>query len=215
MSERWLTLLTLKGLEFSFKMPPYLMMKRYGFKLSPKPISPYNRFDFPMHFYTKKYAFGFLSYTIPRKFSIIYRLLKQIAKIDDVSVFVILDAFDEDQIRTNEDGIYFVTLKSSSVYSMGYSGAGNIHSWKERTTQSWDKALFLFSQLLTDYHFIWLIEHDVLIPSVEAFLSVHNKYSVPDEQNRKYDRHAILHPNQTIIQNYLSNAKHYTEMKYD
>ena len=47
--------------------------------------------------------------------------------------------------------------------------------WREVT--AWDKTLLYFSILHTNYSFVWLIEEDIFIPSVQAFRSLHELYS--------------------------------------
>ncbi|CAF4029815.1 unnamed protein product [Adineta steineri] len=46
-----------------------------------------------------------------------------------------------------------------------------------REITSWDKALLYFTVLNKNYSFVWLIENDVFIPSVQAFRSLHQLYS--------------------------------------
>jgi hypothetical protein len=46
-----------------------------------------------------------------------------------------------------------------------------------RHITSWDKALLYFGILNKNYSFVWLIENDVFIPSVQAFRSLHELYS--------------------------------------
>ncbi|CAF3851448.1 unnamed protein product [Rotaria sordida] len=48
-------------------------------------------------------------------------------------------------------------------------------NWREIT--SWDKALLYFTLFNNNYTFVWLIEDDVFIPSVQAFRSLHQLYS--------------------------------------
>lgn len=42
---------------------------------------------------------------------------------------------------------------------------------------SWDKAFLYFCQLNTNHSFLWIIEDDTFIPSVQAFRSTHQLYS--------------------------------------
>ena len=42
---------------------------------------------------------------------------------------------------------------------------------------SWDKALLHFTLLQKKHSFVWLVEDDVFIPSVQAFRSLHQLYS--------------------------------------
>ncbi|CAF1592328.1 unnamed protein product, partial [Adineta steineri] len=46
-----------------------------------------------------------------------------------------------------------------------------------KSCSAWDKALYYFSKVSTHYLFVWFIEDDVFIPSVQAFLSLHEVYS--------------------------------------
>ncbi len=42
---------------------------------------------------------------------------------------------------------------------------------------SWDKIFLYFCELNTKHSFLWIIEYDVFIPSVQAFHSIHQLYS--------------------------------------
>ena len=46
-----------------------------------------------------------------------------------------------------------------------------------RDCSAWDKALFFFASVSVHYNFVWFIEEDVFVPSVQALLSLHELYS--------------------------------------
>ena len=46
-----------------------------------------------------------------------------------------------------------------------------------KSSSAWDKAIYYFSEVSTQYPFVWFVEEDVFIPSVQAFLSLHELYS--------------------------------------
>jgi hypothetical protein len=48
---------------------------------------------------------------------------------------------------------------------------------KKKYIISWDKALLYFCKLNKNYSFVWLIENDVFIPSIQSFRSIHQLYS--------------------------------------
>jgi hypothetical protein len=46
-----------------------------------------------------------------------------------------------------------------------------------RHCSAWDKGLYYFSKVSTHHSFVWFVEDDVFIPSVQAFISLHELYS--------------------------------------
>jgi hypothetical protein len=46
-----------------------------------------------------------------------------------------------------------------------------------RKCSAWDKALYYFSKVSIHHSFVWFVEDDVFIPSVQAFISLHELYS--------------------------------------
>ena len=53
------------------------------------------------------------------------------------------------------------------------SGAFGIN----KDCSAWDKALFFFASVSVHHHFVWFLEEDVFVPSVQALLSLHELYS--------------------------------------
>lgn len=125
----------------------------------------------------------------PRNFKFQYRLLKQLSKIGNMSVFVIVDSLNQDEIRQTTDGVYFVSLMSETIFNLGqYYELGDLSGGNNPSSAvtSWDKSFFFFTYIATQFEYIWFLEYDVFIPSIDAFLHVHNK-SMIEKDGRQYD----------------------------
>lgn len=64
-----------------------------------------------------------------------------------------------------------VNVNSQQAFDAGY----HMLSYRQRKpVHAWDKALYYFARLSpTRYRFVWLLEDDVLVPSVHTFSAVH------------------------------------------
>ena len=85
---------------------------------------------------------------------------------------------DKYHIPSVNSTAYFIPLKISQekCVSYGYQEAVLLKSNTRRIT-SWDKALLYFCVLNQNYSFIWFVEEDLFISSVQAFRSIHQLYS--------------------------------------
>ncbi|CAF2264098.1 unnamed protein product [Rotaria magnacalcarata] len=79
------------------------------------------------------------------------------------------------QIQANSL-INFIQINNNECISNGYHSSNKLEMNKDCI--SWDKALYYFCHIKqNDYAFVWLIEDDCFIPSVDSFFSLHDKYS--------------------------------------
>jgi hypothetical protein len=86
----------------------------------------------------------------------------------DIAVYVLEDK-DENQLRV-KNYITFLSIETEMARNSGFSNGNLVH----RVVQAWDKALFYFTKVSRSYAFVWFMEYDVYIPSLKAFLDVHN-----------------------------------------
>jgi hypothetical protein len=86
-----------------------------------------------------------------------------------ISVFLLVDAVDPNEVVQTEEGIYLISLDASTTRKSGFRLVDNSKHNLNKEVTSWDKVLFFFSTVLSTYEFVWLIEYDVLIPTITAF----------------------------------------------
>jgi hypothetical protein len=94
-----------------------------------------------------------------------------------VDVYVMIDDNDFGFSALNIS-LHFRSLSISNKDCLlhGYRQTTQLGEKKNNIT-SWDKALFYFCILNKNYSFVWLIENDVFIPSIQSFRSIHQLYS--------------------------------------
>ena len=95
----------------------------------------------------------------------------------DMDVFIMIDNnyFNVSSIYVPSD-VRLLQIPKEQCINYGYQNTISLYArWREIT--SWDKALLYFGELNKSYSFVWLIERDVFIPSVQAFYSLHDLYS--------------------------------------
>ncbi|CAF2491952.1 unnamed protein product [Rotaria sp. Silwood2] len=92
----------------------------------------------------------------------------------NVDIYIMVDD-NNFQIQSNSL-INFIQINNNECISNGYHSSNKLEMNKDCI--SWDKAIYYFCQIKqNDYSFVWLIEDDSFIPSVDAFFLLHNKYS--------------------------------------
>jgi len=98
-------------------------------------------------------------------------------KQDNVDIYVVIDKhnFDDSSVK-NLSNIQIVNITTDECISYGYSQTTRLGDDRHYVT-AWDKALLHFCVFNKTYSFVWLIEDDVFIPSVNAFRSIHRLYS--------------------------------------
>jgi hypothetical protein len=103
--------------------------------------------------------------------------LAQHSKQYGLDIFIMIDdnKFNISNITTSSQ-LRLLQIPNNDCIQYGYQKTISLfNNW--RIVTSWDKALLYFSLLNQDYSFVWLIEDDVFIPTVEAFFSLHQLYS--------------------------------------
>jgi hypothetical protein len=103
--------------------------------------------------------------------------IAQDTKKYDIDVYVMIDN-DSFDLSSIDPSSHFRPLKISKEKCVlyGYRQSTRMKRDKYNVT-SWDKGLLYFCVLNQNYSFVWLIENDVFIPSVQAFRSIHQLYS--------------------------------------
>lgn len=99
----------------------------------------------------------------------------------DVEVFVMVDN-DQYEIPISWISSYvqILHIKNETCTVHGYRRATYVYTWPLEIT-AWDKAFLYFCELNTQHSFIWIIENDVFIPSIQAFRAIHQLYSPHSE----------------------------------
>lgn len=89
----------------------------------------------------------------------------------ELPVYMIANAIETkaSEHHLNFSGTNLLFVNSSACYDAGYSQAT---SWRKPV--AWDKALYYFTKVDAAYDFVWFIEDDVFIPSLDAFWHLHN-----------------------------------------
>ncbi|UJR13242.1 hypothetical protein I4U23_000264 [Adineta vaga] len=92
-----------------------------------------------------------------------------------IDIFI---AIDDDNISipsSSSSSIQFIQVNEIIAIEDGYQQSSVFGS--EKICSVWDKALYYFARISTNYSFVWFIEEDVFIPSFQAFRSLHELYS--------------------------------------
>jgi hypothetical protein len=94
--------------------------------------------------------------------------------ITSIDVFILAD---DNTFNTEQDLspiVRFLQFDETVCTKYGFQktnhGAG-------KTCSAWDKALYYFSKHSIHHSFVWFIEEDVFIPSIQAFRALHDLYS--------------------------------------
>lgn len=95
----------------------------------------------------------------------------------DLEVFVMIDD-DQSTIPISWIPLHVQILHVSNdtCFLNGYRRTTFVSTWPLEIS-SWDKAFFYFCELNTKHSFLWIIEADVFIPSIQAFRALHQLYS--------------------------------------
>ncbi|CAF1433883.1 unnamed protein product [Adineta steineri] len=92
-----------------------------------------------------------------------------------IDVFILIDNNAFVIPVFSSSNLQFLQFNATVCTKYGFQEANRIGVGK--SCSAWDKALYYFSKVSTHYLFVWFIEDDVFIPSVQAFLSLHEVYS--------------------------------------
>lgn len=91
-----------------------------------------------------------------------------------VDVHIMVD--DNNYRAQSNSSIKFIQIDNNECISNGYHSSSKIELHKDCI--AWDKAIYYFCQLKqNDYSFVWILEDDSFVPSVDAFVNLHEKYS--------------------------------------
>jgi len=121
-------------------------------------------------------ALCFLTYSPTSEILEFAQELAQDAVQYDVNVFIMIDDNDFTLSDINiSSNLQLLQISDKKCLEHNYRKTIGPSDWGE--VISWDKALLYFNILNKNYSFIWLIEDDVFIPSVQAFRSLHELYS--------------------------------------
>jgi len=94
-----------------------------------------------------------------------------------VDVYIMID---DDHFRFSSlnftSHFRFLKIPKEQCLLHGYRRTTNL-GINQSHVVSWDKALFYFCVLNKNYSFVWFVEDDVFIPSVQSFRSIHQLYS--------------------------------------
>lgn len=134
-----------------------------------------------------KYIIAFLTVKPPKLF---FEFIKQLKK-PNYDIYVIID---DNNYKINEiyNNINIIYIDNNESEMLGFkSSLFN----KNNIACSRDKALYYFSHKVTNYDYIWLIEEDVFIPTIETILNIDYKY-----RHDNYDLLVSKHDIHTIKQ---------------
>ncbi len=95
--------------------------------------------------------------------------------ITSIDIFILVDDNTVITQPIPSSLVRFLHFSETVVTKYGFRGANIVGTGK--TCSAWDKALYYFSRQSTHHSFVWFIEEDVFIPSIQAFLSLHELYS--------------------------------------
>jgi hypothetical protein len=94
-----------------------------------------------------------------------------------VDVYIIIDddKFNFSSLKVFSH-IRLLNISRKECISHGYQYTTHV-GVNHSNVVAWDKALFHFSVLNKNYSFVWFVENDVLIPSTQSFLLLHQLYA--------------------------------------
>jgi hypothetical protein len=91
----------------------------------------------------------------------------------NTTVFVFTDRPEVNHISITRRNIVVVSISSDLCKSFGYSHFGTF-AYIQKPVTCWDKVLFFFSKVATQFRFVWMMETDVFIPTLGAFTHLNN-----------------------------------------
>jgi hypothetical protein len=96
-------------------------------------------------------------------------------KVTSIDVFILVDDNTNITHPISSSPVQFLHFNETVCTKHGFREGGSVGTGK--FCMAWDKALYYFSRQSTHHSFVWFIEEDVFIPSIQAFLSLHELYS--------------------------------------
>lgn len=95
---------------------------------------------------------------------------------DRYDIFFMCDR--ESYISTMYKSVKVINIDSNICEKNGFRNANT--AVFPKTPISWDKALFYFSKIDTSYDYVWFLEEDVLVPSLNTIPNIDAKYTSGD-----------------------------------
>jgi len=95
---------------------------------------------------------------------------------DYYKIFVFIDDNSYDIIKNEK--INYIKIDNNECMENGFIYTEETfisNDYNKKLISSWDKCLYYFTCINLDYDHLWIIEDDVLIPSVEAFNKINEK----------------------------------------
>ena len=93
-----------------------------------------------------------------------------------IDVFIIVDDISTQPLPVlPSTAVEFLTFNDTVCTQSGFFKSNQVIP--KPGCRAWDKALYFFTNVARDYSFVWFVEWDVFIPSVQAFISLHELYS--------------------------------------
>lgn len=95
-------------------------------------------------------------------------------------VFMIIDdeQFNYDQLAKQYTNISFIRLEKSKCLEKHYKNSSYANIQKEVT--AWDKALYYFTYVRSEYLNVWFLEDDVFVYDMNTLLNIDKKYGPYD-----------------------------------
>ena len=89
----------------------------------------------------------------------------------EYDIYFICD--NQDTLRGHKAGIIFIQISDTECESRGYIDS-NFAIGKK--ISAWDRAIYYFCEINTNYDYVWFIEDDVFIPHSSTLYVIDNKY---------------------------------------
>jgi hypothetical protein len=101
-------------------------------------------------------------------------------KFRQYDIFIVCDnnTIDYSKKYNNEEKIQFIQMHESICLNNGFINLCEVTISKPVT--AWDKALYYFSSINTDYDHVWMIEDDVFFYNENTILRIDNNYKHDD-----------------------------------
>ena len=96
--------------------------------------------------------------------------VEEIKKDNFADVYIMCD---NNNIKFDKD--YIIQIEDKRSFRNGFYNT----TWFGKPC-SWDKSLYYFCVIKKEYKFVWFIEDDVFIPSIEALKILNEKYNTSD-----------------------------------
>ncbi|CAF1298703.1 unnamed protein product [Didymodactylos carnosus] len=106
----------------------------------------------------------------------IIRFAKEIGEQQStIDVYIMIDDNTYQPPEGYNNYFQFVRIDNAECCSHGYKMSSHLVLQKE--CMSWDKSIYFFCMKKIEYDFVWLVEDDTFIPSVQALVSLNDQAS--------------------------------------